>query len=187
MLVARVSPHSCEGQRSIDGKGKRMKPAHIVAALMTVALFASANAQQVAAQDKEPLFTATPTILVRSPDPGKLAQFYIALGFKVFRSSPNGGTIFHLDGDIVSLEIIQMDKNTRPSGPKTSRTQQGVVAIFETTDQEAVVTRAKTAGAKLVEKWDASDRPISIYYIADPENNILGFAPRHHNPQIKTP
>jgi catechol 2,3-dioxygenase-like lactoylglutathione lyase family enzyme len=149
-----------------------------------MALLAAGSA---GAQDKAPAFTATPTVLVRSPDPAKLAEFYAALGFKVERRSPNGGVIFHLDGDVGSLEVIQMDKATKPVGGKTSRTQQGVVAIFETSDQAAVVARARAAGATLVEKWDASDRPISIYYIGDPENNILGFAPRHHNPNIKTP
>ena len=114
-------------------------------------------------------------------------KFYQALGFKKFREAQSGGTIFHIEGDIGSLEILQMDKNTKPSGPKTTRTQQGVVAIFETTDQAGIIARAKAAGATLVEKWDASDRPISIYYVGDPEHNIIGFAPRHHNPEIKTP
>ncbi len=155
-----------------------------VTALVALSMFtASANA----AQDAAPLITAAPTILVRSTDPAKLMKFYEALGFKKFREAQSGGTIFHIEGDIGSLEVIKLDKDTKPSGPKTSRTQQGVVAIFETTDQAGIVARAKAAGATLVEKWDASDRPISIYYIGDPENNIIGFAPRHHNPQIKTP
>ncbi len=139
------------------------------------------------AQDKAPLFTATPTILVRSPDPAKLSEFYTALGFQKVRVSPKGGVIFHLDGAVGSLEVVQMDAATKPGPAKTSRTQQGVVAIFEVSDQAALVARAKAAGATLVEKWDASNRPVSIYYIGDPENNVLGFAPRHHNPNIKTP
>ena len=155
--------------------------AHII---LGIALTTSAASL---AQDKAPLFTAAPTVLVRSPDPAKLAEFYSALGFEKIRVSPNGGVIFHLDGHVGSLEVVKMDANTKPGPAKTSRTQQGVVAIFETTDQAALVARAKAAGATLVEKWDASDRPVSIYYIGDPENNILGFAPRHHNPNIKTP
>ena len=43
--------------------------------------------------------------------------------------------------------MLKMDKGTRPSGPKTSRTQQGVVAIFEVTDPQALIARAKAAGA----------------------------------------
>jgi catechol 2,3-dioxygenase-like lactoylglutathione lyase family enzyme len=139
------------------------------------------------AQDKAPLFTATPTVLVRSPDPAKLSEFYVALGFQKHRVSAKGGVIFHLDGQVGSLEVVLMDAGTKPGPAKTSRTQQGVVAIFETTDQAALVARAKAAGATLVEKWDAADRPVSIYYIGDPENNIIGFAPRHHNASIKTP
>jgi predicted enzyme related to lactoylglutathione lyase len=154
-----------------------------IGAVVGIALCASA----ALAQDKTPVFTATPTILVRSPDPAKLSEFYIALGFKKVRVSGKGGVIFHLDGQVGSLEVVQMDPNTKPSGAKTSRTQQGVVAIFETDDQAGVIARAKAAGATLIEKWEASDRPIAIYYIGDPENNILGFAPRNHNPNIKTP
>lgn len=156
---------------------------HVWATIIGVTLLASG----AAAQDKAPVFTATPTILVRSPEPAKLAEFYIALGFKKVRVSGNGGVIFHLDGQVGSLEVVRMDPNTKPTGGKTSRTQQGVVAIFETDDQAGVIARAKAAGATLIEKWDASDRPVSIYYIGDPENNILGFAPQHHNPNIKTP
>ena len=162
-----------------------MKHIHLIAMALTVTAFNPA--QNASAEDSAPLFAATPTILVRSPDPAKLAKFYTALGFKQYRVSAKGGVIFHLDGDVGSLEVVQMDKDTRPSGPKASRTQQGVVAIFETTDQAEVIARAKAAGATLIEKWDASDRAVSIYYIADPENNILGFAPRHHNPNIKSP
>jgi len=139
------------------------------------------------AQDKAPLFTSTPTILVRSPDPAKLGAFYQALGFRLIRVSGNGGQIFRLTGDVGSLEVVKMDPATKPGPVKTSRTQQGVVAIFETDDQAGVVARAKAAGATLIETWTASDRPVTIYYIADPENNVLGFAPRHHNPNIKTP
>jgi formylglycine-generating enzyme required for sulfatase activity/catechol 2,3-dioxygenase-like lactoylglutathione lyase family enzyme len=134
-----------------------------------------------------PAFTATPTVLVRSPDPAKLAAFYAALGFRPSRTSPNGGVIFLLDGAVGSLEVVRMDPGTRPTTGKTSRTQQGVVAIFETDDPEEVVRRARAAGATLVEPWTASDRPVTIYYVADPENNILGFAPRRHNPRIRTP
>jgi predicted enzyme related to lactoylglutathione lyase len=139
------------------------------------------------AQDKVLEFTATPTVLVRSPDPVKLAQFYEAIGFKKDRTSPNGTVYFYLEGDTGSLEVLNMDPGAKPAGGKTSRTQQGVVAIFEVNDQEEVARRAKAAGATLIEKWDSRERPVSIYYIGDPENNILGFAPRRHNPRIKTP
>jgi len=80
-----------------------------------------------------------------------------------------------------------MDENTQPGGAKTTRTQQGVVAIFETTDQVELVRRAKEAGATLIERWTSSERGHSIYYVGDWENNVFGFAPRYHNPNINVP
>jgi catechol 2,3-dioxygenase-like lactoylglutathione lyase family enzyme len=140
-----------------------------------------------AAAADAPLFSSSPKVLVRSPEPAKLAKFYEALGFKMNRVSENGSVIFYFEGGAGALEVVQMDANTKPGPRKTSRTQQGVLAILETDNQDEVVRRAKAAGATLIEKWDASDRPVSIYYIADPENNVLGFAPRHHDPRLKTP
>ena len=136
--------------------------------------------------ESPPLFTSSPTILLRSPDPFKLAKFYEALGMKVTRTVKQG-VVIHLEGKYGSLEIARMDPNTKPGGPKTTRTQQGVVVIFETTDQAEVVRRAKLAGSPLIERWNSSQRGHSIYYIADPENNIFGFAPRYHNPGIEVP
>ena len=138
------------------------------------------------AEDGGVAVTSIPKVLVRSPNPLKLAEFYKALGFaEVARSAQSVN--FYLEGNVGALEVMQMDSTARPSGPKTSRTQQGVVAIFEVTDQAALVARAKAAGATLIERWDATDRPATIYYIGDPENNVLGFAARHHHPRIKTP
>ncbi len=133
-----------------------------------------------------PLFTATPTILIRSPDPHALAEFYLALGLKEGRRTPTGVFIY-LEGNHASIEILQMDPNTQPSEPKISRTQQGVVPIFEATDQPEVVRRARLAGSPLIERWNSSERGHSIYYIADWENNIIGFAPRYHNPSMNVP
>jgi len=146
------------------------------------------NAEEVSGDTSSvALFTSTPTILLRTPDPVKLAKFYEALGMKIARVSERGSVFIYLEGNHGSLEILAMDPNTKPGGPKTTRTQQGVVAIFETTDQAEVVRRAKAAGSPLIERWNSSARGHSIYYIADPENNIFGFAPRYHNPGIKVP
>lgn len=154
-----------------------------VAAVLIALTLAPAVAQDSAA----PKLLSVPTILVRSPDPGKLAPFYEALGFKKVRVSGNGGVIFHVEGSLASLEVVKMDPNTKPAMGKTSRTQQDVVAIFETDNQDELVRRARANGATVVEKWTAGNRPVSIWYIGDPENNIFGFAPRHHNDSIKTP
>ena len=155
--------------------------------IVVAALLCGLSSFAVVAESAAPVFSSSPKVLVRSPDPAKLSQFYAALGFKQNRVSPDGGSMFYFDGDVGALEIVKMDANTHPGPRKTSRTQQGVVAIFETDNQEEVVRRAKAAGATLIEKWTASDRPVSIYYIADPENNVLGFAPRHHDPRLNTP
>ncbi len=157
-------------------------------ALAAVALAWSAQAQELSGDvTSAPLFTSAPTILLRTPDPAKLAKFYEALGMTIARVSASGGVFIYLEGNVGSLEILAMDPNTKPGGPKTSRTQQGVVVIFETTDQEEVVRRARAAGSPMIEKWTSSQADVSIYYIADPENNIFGFAPRHHNANIPTP
>ncbi len=131
-------------------------------------------------------FTTIAKVLIRSPDPTRLALFYTALGFREVARNPMGIN-FYLEGDVGVLEVLKMDSKTAPSGPRTSRTQQGVVAIFEVSDQAALVARAKAAGATVIERWDASDRVASIYYIGDPEYNILGFAARHHDPRVRTP
>lgn len=154
----------------------------------TIAFFMpNAQAEEISGDTfSAPLFTSTPTILLRTPDPAALTTFYAALGMKIVRVSERG-TVISLEGNLGSLEIAFMDPNSQPKGPKASRTQQGVVAIFETTDQEEVVRRARAAGSPMIEKWTSTQADVSIYYIADPENNIFGYAPRHHNPTIPTP
>ena len=156
--------------------------------LLTGVFLAGLTATEDApATHTDPSFTIVATVLLRSPEPMKLAQFYEALGFKKERVVGDLGVVFHLENHAGSLEVARMDANTQPSGPKTSRTQQGVVAIFETDQQEEVVRRARAAGSPMIEKWTMSTRDVSIYYIADPENNILGFAERHHNTSLNTP
>lgn len=173
-----------------------MMPFRFVAAVACVLLFQApifqahmaVQAQQVTGDTtSDPLFTSTPTFLLRSPDPGNLAKFYEALGMKIGRVSERGSVFIYLEDNYGSLEILAMRPDSEPDGPKISRTQQGVVVIFETTDQPEVVRRAKAAGSPLIERWNSSERGHSIYYIADPENNIFGFAPRYHNPEINVP
>lgn len=156
----------------------------VAAAIVCVSSSGMAFAQE---NTTPPRFTSTPTILLRTPDPANLAKFYVALGMKVGSIAPSGTVNIYHEGGTGSLEILKMDPNTQPGGPKTSRTQQGVVVIFETTDVDEVVRRAKEAGSPLVEKWTSSQADVSIYYIADWENNIFGYAPRYHNPNINVP
>jgi hypothetical protein len=146
----------------------------------------SSNIVRAEDSNSRPLFTATPTILLHTPDPGNLARFYEALGFEVRQRGEDRISIF-LENAQGSLEILRMDPDTQPGGPKTTRKQQGVVAIFEVTDQVELVRRARAAGATLIERWASSQRGHSIYYVGDWENNIVGFAPRYHNPKVDTP
>lgn len=127
------------------------------------------------------------TIIVRTPDPAKLADYYEALGFVRGREIPGQGVVFYLAGNQGSLEIIKMDPDTKPSGPKTSRTQQGVLGIFETDQLDEVVERAKALGSPVIDTWTHPRAGVSIHYIADPEYNFLGFTTRGHNPNINTP
>lgn len=162
-----------------------MAKSPLVVLVLLMAL--SGNAGLAQENTRPPLFTSTPTILLRTPDPAALSKFYEALGMKIARVSERGSAFIYHEGNSGSLEILKMDEDTQPGGVKTSRTQQGVVAIFETTDLEEVVRRARAAGSPLIEKWTSSQADVSIYYIADPENNIFGFAPRYHNPNINVP
>ncbi|NKB45190.1 MAG: hypothetical protein GKS03_13035 [Alphaproteobacteria bacterium] len=163
-----------------------MRVSHVAAALMVLFVLLPSGAKAQGENTTPPLFTSTPTVLLRSPDPAKLAEFYLALGMTEARRN-QFGVIIYLEGGQGSLEILQMDAETKPGGPKTTRTQQGVVAIFEVTDQVELVRRAREAGATLVERWTSSERGHSIYYVGDWENNVFGFAPRYHNPKIKVP
>ncbi len=138
--------------------------------------------------NQEPLtYSIIATVIVRTPEPMKLAAYYEALGFVRQREVPGQGVVFHLENHQGSLEIIRMDPNTKPSGPKTSRTQQGVVAIFETDQLDEVVARARALGSPVIDTWTHPTAGVSIHYIADPEYNFLGFTSRGHNPTINTP
>jgi predicted enzyme related to lactoylglutathione lyase len=155
--------------------------------LLTAGIHAPVEAADRTAENtKAPWFTAVPTILLRTPDPGELSKFYIALGMKVDRINTTGTVVIYHENGGGSLEIARMQAGTQPGGPKTSRTQQGVVAIFETTDLEDVVRRAQEAGSPLIEKGAslAGDHP--IYYIADWENNVFGYTTPNHNPALNT-
>lgn len=151
-------------------------------------LFTGGVTTQVQAEENTaaPWFTAAPTILLRTPDPGKLGEFYIALGMTVDRVNSRGSVVIYHENGGGSLEIVRMHAGTQPGEPKTSRTQQGVVAIFETTDLDEVVRRAREAGSPMIEEWTSSEGDVSIYYIADWENNVFGYTTHNHNPNLNT-
>lgn len=152
-----------------------------------ICLIAFGHVSELSAKGDELTYSIIATVIVRSPEPTQLAEFYEGLGFEKERLAGDLGVIFHLENHQGSLEIIKMDENTNPSGAKQSRTQQGVVAIFETDQLDEVVSRAQAMGSPLIETWTHPREGVSIHYIADPENNILGFASRGHNPNLNTP
>ncbi len=164
-----------------------IRNACLLALCLSVGLVTKAWSQPSAANQGPLTYSIIATVIVRTPEPMKLAEYYDALGFVRGREVPGQGVVFYLDNRQGSLEIIKMDPNTQPSGPKTSRTQQGVIGIFETDQLDEVVARAKANGSPVIDTWTHPTAGVSIHYIADPEYNFLGFTNRGHNPNINTP
>jgi len=131
----------------------------------------AAHAQEA---DIEPKFNSISMAVLRSPDPVQLSKFYESLGMRVAEIGDNGAVFFDLEVDGDLFEILNIEENTEPSGPKTTRTQQGVVALINVTNVKEIARRAKEAGSPLVEPLGEADAAF-VYYIADWENNILGF------------
>jgi len=110
--------------------------------------------------------------VLRSHDPGKLAQFYLALGFREWASSER---IIGLHaGGGAAIEIGHLDEASAESPHMTTRTQSSAAVIFGTSDAARVAENARAAGAMFVETWTSGDT--TLYYIGDPEGNVIGFA-----------
>ena len=103
----------------------------------------------------------------------QLAEFYLALGMVEGGRSDNVVGLYV--GRQAALEIGHLDPDAPPSRIKTSRTQARSIAIFGTTDVEEVVARAEKAGATLIERV-SSEGNENLYYIGDPEGNVVGFS-----------
>ncbi len=114
-------------------------------------------------------------VLIRSHDPKSLADFYRALGFKDWLSSER--IIGMHAGGGEALEIGYLDEGVELGPPVTSRTQVRAVAVFGTHNLKEVVENAEKNGALFVESFGEGDR-IDLYYIADPEGNVMGFMER---------
>lgn len=123
-----------------------------------------------------PEFKDVYMIVIRSPDPTKLSEFYSALGMKIKEVAENGAVFFDIGSERTLFEILNMEKNTKPGGPKTTRTQQGLVALIETTNLKELMRRAKEAGSPLVEPLGGDADSARVVYISDWENNIVGFS-----------
>ena len=111
-------------------------------------------------------------LVLRSHDPKNLAEFYYALGFKEWASSER---IIGLHaGGGAALEIGRLDSGAESNPTISSRTQSRSGVIFGTTDVERVAENARRAGAMFVERYVSG--PETLYYIGDPEGNVIGFA-----------
>lgn len=163
--------------------GRRTIIAALAAGVLLSARFG--DAAETSPSAKELVFTGLPTVVIRSPSPLKLAEFYAALGWKAGRVEGDK-TFFYLENNMGSIEIKKLDAPGKPGPALSSRTQQTVVAVYEVTNQAELIRRAKAAGSPLIEEYKAGGG-VSLFYIADLENNITGYAPRNHDSHIHTP
>lgn len=111
-------------------------------------------------------------IVLRSKDPERLANYYAALGFEEWARSPR--IIGFKAGGGAVLEIGKLDEAAPVPTPKSARTQVQHAAIIGTKQAKEVAERAKTAGATFIETYTSGN--VAIYYIADPDGNVIGFA-----------
>lgn len=123
--------------------------------------------------DDQVKFRGVGWVVIRSHDRDRLADFYRALGFVQGGSGEN--VIGLYVGRRAAVEIGHLDTDADPSRTKTSRTQARAVAIFGTTNVQEVVNRAKKAGATMIERV-SSEGNDNLYYIGDPDGNVVGFS-----------
>jgi len=110
--------------------------------------------------------------VLRSHDPKKLAEFYLALGFREWASSER---IIGLHaGGGAAIEIGYLDAAAPENPVIRTRTHSAAAVLFGTTDAARVAESARAAGAMFVETWTSGDT--TIYYIGDPDGNVIGFA-----------
>ena len=111
-------------------------------------------------------------IVLRSHDPQKLAEFYYALGFKEWASSER---IIGLHaGGGAAFEIGRLDEGAPANPPRTTRTEVSAAAILGVNNADLVAERAREAGAMFIESRHTPET--RMYYIADPDGNVIGFA-----------
>lgn len=149
---------------------------HLVLLISALVLMASASQTQAgsheAAGDEEVKMRGIGWILLRSHEPKKLAEFYFALGFKEWASSER---IIGLHaGGGAAFEIGYLDEGSPNNPPRTTRTQVSAAAIIGVNNADMVAERAREAGAMFIESRHTPET--RMYYIADPEGNVIGFA-----------
>ena len=146
----------------------------IILAVMSCVL----SAFGVRAQDtgEELKFNDIYMIVIRSPDPVKLSEFYVALGMEIKEVAENGAVFFDIGSERTLFEILNMKEGTEPRGPKTTRTEEGLVALIEATNLQELMRRAREANSPMVEPLGGDAETARVVYIADWENNIVGFS-----------
>lgn len=108
----------------------------------------------------------------RSHDPKKLAEFYLALGFREWASSER---IIGLHaGGGAAIEIGYLDEAAPANPVIKTRAHSSAAVLFGTTDAARVAENARAAGAMFVETWASG--ATTLYYIGDPDGNVIGFA-----------
>lgn len=147
----------------------------LISVVATV-LVAAVSLSTAIAEDspgKGPAMKGIGWYVIRSHDRDALADFYRALGFQEWASSAK--IVGLRAGGGAALEIGHLDVDAPANPPRTSRAQASTMAIFGVSDVEALVARARAAGAIFVEKYD-SPGGTPLYYIGDPDGNVVGFA-----------
>lgn len=110
-------------------------------------------------------------IVLRSKEPERLASFYAALGFKEWARSPR--VIGFKAGGGASLEITRLDASAPDQAiPASSKVARQISTIGSKQSRE-IAERARAAGAPWVDEFKSGQ--ISLFYICDPEGNVIGF------------
>lgn len=111
-------------------------------------------------------------IVLRARDREGLVNFYKALGFEEYG---RGGEIVGMHaGNGAILEIGHIAEPAPNVQPVTTRKQRSHVTIVGCRDSDAICEAAKAAGSPLQELIVI--RETRLWYITDPEYNIVGFA-----------
>lgn len=146
-----------------------MTKTHLIFAALVIAIVPTTSF----GDESPPTMKGIGWYVIRSHDRDALADFYRALGFQEWASSAK--IVGLRAGGGAALEIGHLDVDAPANPPRSSRSQASTMAIFGVSDVDAVVARARAAGATFVERYD-SPGGTPLYYIGDPDGNVVGFA-----------
>jgi glyoxylase I family protein len=110
---------------------------------------------------------------IASPDPAKLAQWYVEnLGFVINYQSKNATFVKAPDGSMI--EMIVSDGQPAPSKLKDPGLRHLALAC---TEFEAMYAKLKAAGVGFLTE-PATSKGTSVVFFTDPEGNILHLIQR---------